>query len=109
MIRLNLLAKIMQHLFVKKNQLITIFFNFISRYNEDNFLKKIRKKQRFILTKQKVGKEELDNEYHISFLQKLGGFNVIRKSKTIPLSAFLLEPETITHLLNDCNVELHLA
>lgn len=75
----------MQHLFVKKDQHITTVFDFISRYNEHNLEKKNPNKP-FILTKQKVGEEELDNEYHIRFLHKLGGINTVRKSKTIPLS-----------------------
>lgn len=95
----------MQHLFVKKDQLITTRFNFISRYNEDHLKEKNNKP--FILTKQKVGEEELDNGYHISFLQKLSGINTVRKSKTIPLSHFPSEAQN-THSLNDCSVELHL-
>lgn len=41
----------------------------------------------------KAGEEELNNEYHISFLQKLGGIKTVRKSKTITLSLFPSEAQ----------------
>lgn len=75
MITLNLFTIIMQRPFVKKDQLITTLFNFISRYNENNLKKNPNP---FILSKQKVREEELDDEYHINFLWKLGGINTVR-------------------------------
>lgn len=78
MTKLNLFAIILHHLFMNKDQLITAFLNFISRYDEDNFWKSL------ILTKEKVREETLDISFF--FPAHVSSSNTVTENKNIPLS-----------------------